>query len=168
MFCNKCGAQLEGAVQFCPKCGPALGAVPPPLHSPSAPMAYSEPKLARRLSLLVVLWTIYGVLEALRAAAFHFFTGMSRFGWWSGGDWSGWGGHWVLGWVLGIAVLSAGLAFAAAFGLYERASWGRGVAIVAAIFALIHPLLGTILGVYTLVLMLSGDAAEQYNRLVRT
>ena len=75
--------------------------------------------------------------------------------------------HWVWGWILGMAVLSAGLALATAFGLYERASWGRGVAIVAAIFALIHPLLGTILGVYTLVLMLSGDAAEQYNRLVR-
>lgn len=137
-------------------------------YSPSAPIPYSEPKLARRLSLLVVLWTFYGIVEALRAAAFHFFAGMSRFGWWSGGDWSGWVGHWVIGWILAMGVLSAGLAFAAALGLYERASWGRGVAILAAIFALIHPLLGTILGVYTLVLMLSGGAAEQYNRLVRT
>jgi hypothetical protein len=168
MFCNKCGAQLDGGGQFCPNCGAAVGVVPSPSYSASAPVASSEPKLARRLSLLVALWTIYGILEALRAAAFHFFAGMSRFGWWSGGDWSGWAGHWVWGWILGVAVLSAGLAFAAAFGLYERASWGRGVAIVAAIFALIHPLLGTILGVYTLVLMLSGDAAEQYNRLVRT
>ena len=168
MFCNKCGAQLDGAGQFCPKCGVAVGVVPHAAYSGSAPVAYSEPKLARRLFLLVVLWTIYGVLEALRAAAFHFFTGSSRYPWWSGGDWSGWAGHWVLGWILGMALLSAGLAFAAAFGLHERTSWGRGIAIVAAIFALIHPLLGTILGVYTLVVMLSGDAAEQYRRLVRT
>jgi uncharacterized membrane protein len=30
MFCSKCGAQVGEGVQFCPQCGAAQGAVPPP------------------------------------------------------------------------------------------------------------------------------------------
>jgi len=44
---------------------------------------------------------------------------------------------------------------------------GRVVAIVSAVFALAHPPFGTILGAYTLVVLLSADAATNYERMVR-
>jgi hypothetical protein len=160
MFCNKCGTQVEDSVQYCPGCGVATSAA-------SAPLIYPETKLARRLSLLTVFWTIYGIMQLFRAIAIHFFARAARYSWWSGADWSQWAGPWVFAWVVCWALIGAALAFATAWGLHERQSWGRGVAIVAAIFGIIHPLLGTVLGVYTLVVMLSGDAAEQYRRLAR-
>jgi zinc-ribbon domain len=160
MFCNKCGARVEESAPYCANCGAVTGTASPAVN-------YGESKLARRLSLLTVFWTIYGILQLFRAAAAHFFARAARFSWWSGPDWSQWAGPWVFAWVVCWALIGAALAFATAWGLHERQSWGRGVAIVAAVFGLIHPLLGTVLGVYTLVVMLSADAAEQYSRLAR-
>jgi hypothetical protein len=132
-----------------------------------AVIAYEEARLARRLSLLGVLWTVYGVLELFRAAAVHFFTRFAHF-WLSGPDWTQWAGPWVLGWIMAWSLFNAALAFAAAWGLSERRLWGRTLAIVAAVFALAHPILGTILGVYTLVVLLSANVGVYYDRMART
>ncbi|HYW39608.1 MAG TPA: RDD family protein [Terriglobales bacterium] len=49
-FCNKCGAQNAAGAQFCNRCGaptgPAPGAVPTPLGSPSAASPYVAPSYA--------------------------------------------------------------------------------------------------------------------------
>lgn len=129
-------------------------------------MAYGPSKLERRLPVIAVLWIVYGVLELLRAAAVQFFLHLSRF-WFGGPDWSHWVGPWVLGWVVAWSVFSAVLAFIAAWGLYERLLWGRTAGIVAAIFALLHFPFGTILGIYTLILLLSAQTADEYSRLAR-
>jgi hypothetical protein len=39
------------------------------------------------------------------------------------------------------------------------------MAIVVAIIALLHPILGTILGIYTLWVLLPGDAETEYGRM---
>jgi len=143
-----------------------MGAVQAGISAAPGALAHGESKFARRLRVLAILWIVYAVLEATRAAAVHFFSRTSHL-WLAGPDWSQWAGPWVLGWLITWSLLSAVLGFAAAWGLYERFSWGRVVAIVAAVFALAHPLLGTVLGVYTLVVLLSGDAAAQYDGLVR-
>jgi hypothetical protein len=96
----------------------------------------------------------------------HFFTRLAHF-WLSGPDWSQWAGPWVFGWIFAWSLFSAVLGFIAAWGLYERAFWGRTVAILAAVFGLFHPILGTILGVYTLVVLLSGNAGVHYDRVAR-
>lgn len=167
MFCNKCGNPLDAASQYCPRCGAvAVGSAQPATQIPRAASAYEETKLARRLPVLATLWIVYGLLEAARAVAVHFFTRMSHF-WLSGPDWSQWGGPWVWGWIVGWSLFNAALAFMAAWGLYERTFWGRTVAIVAAVFGLAHPILGTILSVYTLVVLLSGNAGTEYDRLAR-
>jgi len=165
MFCNKCGSALD-ATSRCPSCGAvAIGATQSSGYAGPAAV-YVESKLVRRLPVLAVLLIIYGVLEALRAAAAQFFAHLSRF-WLTGPDWSHWIGPWVLGWIFVWSVAMAVLAFIAAWGLHERLSWGRIVSIAAAIFALFHPPFGTILGIYTLVLLLPADAAAQYDRVAR-
>jgi ABC-type spermidine/putrescine transport system permease subunit II len=103
------------------------------------------------------------VFEAIKAAAAHFLLRFSGF-WVMGPDWMG---VWGLGWIVAWALLSAVLALIAAWGLYERRPWGRTAGIISAVFALVHPLFGTVLGIYTLVLLLSGEAADQYARLAR-
>jgi hypothetical protein len=165
MFCNKCGVALDAASQYCPRCG-APAAVQPAVSAVPGALRYTESNLVRRLPVLAILWIIYGVFETARAAAVHFFARMSH-PWFAGPNWSQWAGPWVLGWLVAWSSFNAVLAFVAAWGLHERRSWGRTTAIVAAVFALAHPLLGTVLEVYTLVVLLSGDAGRQYDSLAR-
>jgi len=42
-FCTNCGSSISDGVSFCPKCGAAVGAVPPPASGPSAPPPYTPP-----------------------------------------------------------------------------------------------------------------------------
>lgn len=165
MFCNQCGAAIQAGSIQCSRCGTAIVRAARPTGYP-IPAAYGPSKLERRLPIVAVLWVVYGVLELLRAAAVHLFLHLSRF-WLAGPDWSHWVGPWVLGWVVAWSVFSAVLAFVAAWGLNERLLWGRTAGIVASIFAILHPPFGTILGIYTLVLLLSGEAADQYARVAR-
>ncbi len=44
MFCNKCGTNVEPNAQFCPGCGQAMGAAPPPQES--VPQAFVPPATA--------------------------------------------------------------------------------------------------------------------------
>jgi len=163
MFCNKCGAAIEADWRYCRQCG-AASAIDSTAPRPGVLAAYSQSKLARRLPVLAVLWLIYGLFEAARGAAVHLFTRFSRF-WWNGPDWTQWAGPWISFWIVVWFLCSAVLAFAAAWGLHERLSWGRTAAIVAAIFALTHPPFGTLLGIYTLVVLMPADAGNQYRQM---
>jgi len=165
MFCNKCGEAMNAGVEHCPRCGATAGVGVPHAYT-GLTNTFTQSKLERRIPVVAVLWIIYGVLETLRAAAVQFFLHLSR--WWvAGPDWSNWAGPWVLGWIVAWSLFSAVLAFLAAWGLYERRLWGRSAAIAAAIFAILHPPFGTILGIYTLVLLLSNNAADEYVRSAR-
>lgn len=59
------------------------------------------------------------------------------------------------------------LSLVAAFALYFRKSWGRTSALVAAFFGLIHPILGTFLAIYTLIVLLPANAAVEYRQIAR-
>ena len=62
-------------------------------------------------------------------------------------------------------VLRAGLALVAAWGLMERAPWGRIVAIVAACLSLIRFPFGTALGIWTLIVLLGDRNSTLYEQL---
>jgi hypothetical protein len=68
-----------------------------------------------------------------------------------------------LAWVFIMA--RAVLAFAAGWGLMERAQWGRIVAIVAAILSLIRFPVGTAMGIWTLVALMGYRNATLYDRI---
>jgi uncharacterized membrane protein (DUF2068 family) len=59
------------------------------------------------------------------------------------------------------------LALAAGIGLMQKTSWGRWVAIVAGCLALLHPILGTMLGIWTLAVLLSAPNALGYEVMAR-
>jgi len=171
MYCSGCGQALVAGQDFCPRCGRASGLGMPPMAGPSPygagfplgvlPLAQVE----RRVNALAVGWFVYAGLSAiggLLALAF-------AHAWMSGhgGPWNGHGfGH---NFLYGPAMpfFRVALALAAGVGLMQKASWGRWVAIVAAVIVLLHPILGTALGIWTLVVLLSAPNAAGYQAMAR-
>jgi hypothetical protein len=76
-----------------------------------------------------------------------------------------WFGPAVIHFAWTMVFVRAGLAFAAGWGLMERAPWGRVVAIVAAFLNLIKIPFGTALGIWTLVMLLGYRNTTLYDQL---
>jgi hypothetical protein len=51
--------------------------------------------------------------------------------------------------------------------MLERRPWAQTLAIVVAIIALLNPILGTVLGIYTLWVLLPSDAEAEWQREAR-
>jgi hypothetical protein len=166
MFCNRCGKEIQASYGFCGTCGAQIGrySAPPPA-SPAAG------RVARHVRTLAVLWIALSALNLLRSGSR--FLGAHVIGLWGRGwfDDSGWG--WPAGDILPailstmgmISLVLAVIGFAVGFGLMERRSWGRTLAIVIGIISLLHPLLGTILGIYTLWVLLPAEAEADYRKM---
>lgn len=145
----------------------------PPAFFP--PLALVE----RRINALAMGWLIYAGLVAVTGLIGLAFT----HAWMSGhmGGYGPWGGHgfghnflngpmmpfFFFRFARVMILLRVALALAAGFGLREKTTWGRGVAIVAGCLALFHPLLGTGLGIWTLVVLLNAPNAAGYEAMVR-
>jgi len=166
MFCNHCGKEIQTGQAFCGTCGAALARpTPPPPPSPATG------RVARHVRTLAVLWIALSALNLLRSGSR--FLGAHVIGWWGRGwfDDGGWG--WPMGGFLPailstmgmISLVLALIGFAVGFGLMERRPWGRTLAIVVGIIALLHPLLGTILGIYTLWVLLPAEAEAEYRKM---
>jgi len=169
MFCNHCGGEVQPNQRFCAQCGrPAVAALPPPV-APSA----AAGRVARHVQMLAVFWIALSALNLLKAGGR--LAGAHVIGRW-GHQWfddSGWGfpaGE-ILPAVLStmglISLVLACVGFVVGFGLIERRPWARTLAIVVAIIALLHPILGTVLGIYTLWVLLPGDAETEYGKISR-
>ena len=57
--------------------------------------------------------------------------------------------------------------FIAGFGLLEHRPWARTLAIVLGIISLLNPLLGTLLGIYTLWVLLPSTSEEEDRQIAR-
>jgi hypothetical protein len=150
---------------------------------PYAPVPMYVPSLTlveRRINSLAMGWAIYAALSALvgiiglgfASAAMH-----NSFGPW--GNWGHIHPHWhswtggpgmpfffmKLGWAF--LAVRVGLAAAAGYGLMQKTSWGRGVAIVAGILSIIHLPFGTAIGIWTLVVLMNAPNAAGYEAMVR-
>jgi hypothetical protein len=118
-----------------------------------------------------VVWFIYaglalvgGFIGMAFARSFMF----NHFGPW--GRWDGpfrpeWFGPAVLHFVWVFLVLRAALLFGAAWGLMERAPWGRVLAIVAAFLSLFKFPIGTAIGIWTLVTLMGYRNQTLYDQL---
>jgi len=158
MFCDRCGAALQSGARFCPSCGVSVNLVP---------IAAGESRLSRHLRLLGILWMALSALHVLGA----FFTWIAgRFILPSvmrgGGGIPGFVpplvmsiGYFLL--VLSIAGLATG------WGLLQRETWARTLALVMGFIVLLKAPLGTALGIYTLWVLLPAQADEEYRRLSR-
>ena len=70
--------------------------------------------------------------------------------------------------VVGYLLIGGAVAgFIAGWGLLERQPWARTLAIVLGFFALFHFPFGTVLGIYTLWVLLPAESAVEYQRTAR-
>ena len=159
MFCDQCGGQISPNQSFCAACGKAIARTVVP-----APPLVVRGRIASHLQTLGICWIVYSVLRMLT-------------GWMLGHVFSGFSASWaprmpmLLPGILrgaGIVVAATGvLGLIAGWGLIERQSWARILAIILAIFSLIHIPLGTALGIYTLWVLLPAESAQEYERIAR-
>ncbi len=189
MVCPKCGGPVQGA--FCSNCGAPVQAAPPvqagpPVYgappgayaappSPYAvpPPAFYEPRVVRHVQTLGILWCIFGAYRALAGmVVMLFLMGVSTPAFMGGMGSRGMsflpfapvmGG---LAAVAGVFILlSSCLAFFTGYALLARKPWGRTIAIVAAILALIKIFFGTALGIYTLWVLAPTASGMEYDAI---
>ena len=153
MFCDRCGANLQGPVSFCPHCGRQFGPAPPPVVN----------RVNGHLRNVAVLWLAYSALRLLPGLFLSSF--------------SDWGNpfmddapffvHGVVRAFAGVFLATGVIGVIAGWGLYERRSWARILAIVLAFISLVHPPFGTAIGAYTLWVLLPASSEAEYQRMAR-
>lgn len=180
MVCPACGASITEDVRFCARCGGKVNELPvtaPPMYSgqpPQMPMVApgSGLRVQRNLQTMGILWCVYAGYRVVSGLVGMFFLrtfAMRHMGGFPFGD--NFGGGWPTGMaglvpLIGVmAVIASVLAAAVGYSLLTRQPWGRVLAIVAAILALVKFPLGTALGIYTLWVLAPAASAEEYDAL---
>jgi len=163
MFCNGCGQVMAVGQSVCGRCGRASQAAG---LAPIMPLALVE----GRVNLLAYGWLTYAALEAMMGgAAFIFaraFMDMHMNHGWGGPFWMGPHLPYFLMKVAWVAVLvRVTLAALSGYGLLKKTAWGRWVAIVTAVLSLLHPVLGFIMAIWTLVVLLNRMNAAGYDAM---
>ena len=162
MVCQTCGVPVGGV--FCSRCG---AQVAPAAAMYGAPPMFI-PRVERHVQTLGILWAVFGAYRLIGGlVGMSVLSAMSH----SGADRWGFGGlgHFWMGALVPVigayTVVVTVLAFLVAYGLMTRQPWGRTLAIVAAILALIRPVLGTALGIYTLWVLAPVPSAVEYDAI---
>ena len=155
MYCDRCGANLQGPARFCPQCGKQFGVAPSP--------PVLQGRVSGNLRTLAILWMVYSGYRLLPGLVLH--------------SMDSWGVPFIYGgpfFVRNILHLVGGTLIAtgvvgliAGWGLLERQTWARVLAIILGFLSLLHPPLGTALGIYTLWVLLPGTSEMEYQRLAR-
>ena len=152
---------------ICAQCGQPAGPVMPPVPG----LEYEVQAYAGKVKALASCWLIYaGLALVVGVAGLHFARLLLN------GTFAPWidmhdSPMWLtpallhFAWVT-IAVRCV-LAAVAGWGLWERAPWGRVVAIVAAILSLLKFPFGTALGIWTLVTLAGYRNATLYDQMPR-
>ena len=183
MVCQACGTPVVENVHYCSKCGAQVVMAQPPAQPrpplyagyPQPPVPMYLPRVQRNLQVLGILWCVLGVyriasglfaITFLRALSTHNF---GNDGWVFGRHWGGgfsplWMGNlWPL--FITTAILMAALAIFAGYGLLQRRPWGRTVAIIAAILALLKIPFGAALAIYTLWVLAPSTSGMEYDAI---
>lgn len=133
----------------------------------------SPPRVARHLQVLSMLWLAFGAYRLLSGLLGMFFLSAFATHAWGPGNFP-FGSHGALppSWMAFLlpviattTAVSAVLAFVSGYGLITRRSWGRVLAIIAAVLALFKFPIGTVLGVYTLWVLALGQSGAEYDAI---
>jgi hypothetical protein len=171
MYCSGCGQPLVAGQQACTQCGRPAAAVPIP---PVPNFGFQLATYANRVKALSTVWFIYGGLSLLLGALGMTFANAflnGGFGPFMRGPWTHgpmnpqWFGPAIIHFAWVMIILRSGLAFAAGWGLMERAPWGRVVAVVAAFLSILKIPFGTALAIWTLVVLLGYRNTTLYDQL---
>jgi hypothetical protein len=183
MVCQACGAPVTPDVHFCPRCGaqvvpqaPPQGYAPPsPAYAPYMAPLPMIPRVRRHIQTLGILWCAYAGLKLIGIAfGAAIFRVMAYHQWDRGYPFHRWDMPWVgAPWIhfmplfIGIAIVMSLFGMVVGYGLLSRQTWGRVLAIVAAILVLFKPLLGTALGIYTLWVLAPAASGLEYETIVQ-
>ena len=168
MYCVACGQPMDASQTICRNCGRQSA----PIAS-YAPVSYHCDRVYRHMYTVAILWIAYSVWILLHwAIAVGVLAGV--FGNWghSGHGFDGIYGFplfhatWLVPFITALLVGRAILCVVTGISLLRRASWARTLAIVTAFLALIHPIAGTILGIYTLWVLLPFASGQEYDQMV--
>jgi ABC-type glycerol-3-phosphate transport system permease component len=172
MTCSTCGNDLAKDARFCPRCGAPVSVPASPGGYVSRPTASPYDRVSRNIQALGALWLVYAGLRAVMGLVGVLFL-HGLFG--SHFDhqdfnlgWSPFGRMWMDSlWPIALfsIMMSVGCTILTGYALLTRQPWGRILAIVFAIFALIHFPLGTALGIYTLWVLGPRYSGDQYAAL---
>ena len=159
MFCDACGTQIQANQKFCSGCGKAVTGFP---------VGYPQrSRIHEHVRLLAILWFAFSAFEAiggivLLVLANSLFPRLAEMGQMPGAPV---GFLHLLFTVLGLFILGkSGAGFFTGWGLLNRESWARVMALVLGFLALIHIPFGTALGVYTLWVLLPANSEAEYEK----
>jgi len=150
MFCDRCGAAVDGA-RFCPGCGKSFAPAAGPVQG----------RVAAHVKTLGILWLVRAGLRLIPAI---FLTSFAHYGsWWDGVPF-------LPGVMRGIGtffLISAIAGAIAGWGLLERRPWARMLAIVLGALAILDFPIGTALGAYTLWVLAPSSSDLEYRAIAR-
>lgn len=162
MFCDKCGAQLGTNQRFCGACGAEV--------APSG-LPTQASRISRHLHLLGVLWVAYSALGLIGAAVLMVL-GRTLFAPGSGvvhgsPDFPGLPIflHSLFHFLFILVLIKSAGGALAGFGLLNRQTWARPLALVWSFLAMLNIPFGMALGIYTLWVLMSYNADEEYRRI---
>jgi hypothetical protein len=154
MFCDGCGATIEGRQKFCSKCGKPIAA--------AAPLPAGN-RIAANLKLLAIFWMVLSVITRLIPGLFLVL-----------------GADIAAGFIppdapafivpllrgIGMVLLcGAAIGLLAGWGLLEGQPWARMLAIVLGFISLLDIPFGTALGIYTLWVLMPAQSEAEYRQL---
>jgi hypothetical protein len=167
MYCSACGQPMDASQAICQKCGRTSA----PIAS-YAPPSYPRNRVHRHMQAVAILWIAYSLWIVLHwVIAVGFLSGaLTHWGHMSHG-FDGFYGFpffhatWLVPLITAVLVGRAILCVVTGISLLRRAPWARTLALVTAFLALIHPFTGTILGIYTLWVLLPAASGQEYEQM---
>jgi len=173
MFCTYCGRSIEADQRFCGSCGnTAIDAMPNPTAPPYLPQPAG--RVTSHVRIVGICWIAFSAIYLVRGGGRLLGARLVRV---IGHSWSdesplAWPAAHILHsllWTVGlVSVVLAVAGFVVGFGLLEHRAWARSLAIVLAVIALLSPILGTALGIYTLWVLLPEQAGQEWRQTART
>jgi hypothetical protein len=171
MYCSACGQPMDASQTTCQRCG--RQSAPMASYAPVASVAYQSNRVHRHMQALAILWIGYSLwillhwaiaVGVLSGALTHWAHHSRAFGGFD--EFPFFHAAWLVPLITVFLVGRAILCLVTGIGLLRRASWARILALVAAFLALIHPIGGTILGIYTLWVLLPAASGQEYEQML--
>jgi zinc-ribbon domain len=155
MFCQNCGNQVQAGQQFCSACAKPLTGYD----------IAQKGRLQRHVHLLGIFWVVYSVFSLLGGAVLMIIANTLFGRWGPMGNQVPMFLHPLLSAVAVFVIIKSCAGILAGYGLLQRLSWARMLAIVMGFLDVLHMPLGTALGIYTIWTLLSPGADREYQQL---
>jgi len=160
MFCDRCGASVASDQRFCGRCGREFeGGVG------GSVLAFPRrSRVAEHIRLVGILWLALSALNAVGGVLLFIVANtlilyLPAMG--APSETTAWL-HPLLTSIAILVLAKAVVGFLAGWGLLQRESWARMLALVLAFLALFHIPFGTALGIYTLWVLLPAASDAEY------